>query len=56
MEHILVYCDANDIDHIPQGYVVHHIDEDKLNNDYTNLELLTRAEHIRVHKVNRWIT
>lgn len=30
--------------------IVHHIDENKLNNDPENLELLTRAEHINLHR------
>ena len=29
--------------------IVHHIDGDKHNNDITNLQLMTRAEHARVH-------
>lgn len=35
---------------IPDGYVVHHKDENKLNWSIDNLELLTRAEHIMRHK------
>lgn len=30
--------------------VVHHIDEDKLNNDINNLQLMTRSEHIEEHR------
>lgn len=30
--------------------VVHHRDEDKHNNDLGNLELMTRAEHARLHR------
>lgn len=30
--------------------VVHHKDQNKLNNDINNLEVLTRAEHARLHK------
>lgn len=29
--------------------IVHHIDEDKTNNDPSNLELLTRSEHMKRH-------
>jgi len=32
--------------------VVHHIDENKLNNDLSNLEIKTRSEHSRGHKTN----
>ena len=30
--------------------IVHHIDHDKTNNDISNLMIVTRAEHIRLHK------
>lgn len=31
------------------GEVVHHIDEDKSNNDPENLQVMTQSEHIRLH-------
>jgi len=34
---------------IPEGYVVHHIDENKLNNDISNLKLMTISEHHSYH-------
>lgn len=34
---------------IPEGYVVHHIDGNTLNDRPENLQALTRAEHINVH-------
>jgi hypothetical protein len=34
---------------IPKGFDVHHIDEDKTNNDPSNLALHDRAEHGRRH-------
>ncbi len=34
---------------IPDGYELHHSDEDGTNNDWDNLELLTRLEHKRRH-------
>lgn len=30
--------------------VVHHIDGNKLNNDLSNLQLMTRKEHIEIHR------
>ena len=30
--------------------IVHHIDGNKLNNDISNLQLVTRAEHIDIHR------
>lgn len=35
---------------IPKGYDVHHKDEDKTNNAPSNLEALTRAEHLKRHR------
>lgn len=38
---------------IPDGSVVHHIDRDSLNDDIWNLELVTRAEHWKIHQDER---
>jgi len=35
---------------IPDGFIIHHKDENKLNWDISNLELLNRSEHIKEHK------
>jgi hypothetical protein len=35
---------------IPKGLVVHHIDEDKTNNDISNLMLLSNKEHTYIHQ------
>ena len=34
---------------IPEGYVVHHKDENKQNNCILNLQLMKRAEHMSIH-------
>ena len=34
---------------LPSELVVHHVDGDKHNNDLSNLVVLTRAEHARLH-------
>lgn len=34
---------------IPEGMDVHHIDEDKSNNDISNLKLLNRSDHLFEH-------
>lgn len=34
---------------IPEGYDVHHIDGNKLNNDISNLIMLTPSEHHKIH-------
>ena len=36
---------------IPKGYSIHHIDEDKNNNDISNLELMKSGRHSRLHHV-----
>lgn len=37
---------------IPKGCIVHHKDEDKTNWNIDNLELISRADHVRKHKRN----
>lgn len=39
---------------ILNGYCVHHIDEDKGNNELENLELLTFSEHARLHNAGEF--
>ena len=34
---------------IPEGYEIHHIDENKANNDISNLVMLTKLEHRQLH-------
>jgi hypothetical protein len=34
---------------IQNGFVVHHIDEDKKNNDIDNLQVMTKSEHRALH-------
>jgi hypothetical protein len=34
---------------IPKGMIIHHIDEDKTNNDINNLQMMTRSEHSSLH-------
>ena len=34
---------------IPEGFVIHHIDNDKSNNNIENLKLMSRSEHTRNH-------
>ena len=35
---------------IPKGFHIHHIDGNWLNNDYSNLECLSRKEHFERHR------
>lgn len=34
---------------IPQGYVIHHLDSDKLNDDVSNLVLMLKSYHLSYH-------
>lgn len=34
---------------IPEGYVIHHIDRNRANNDISNLQCLTATEHSQLH-------
>ena len=34
---------------IPKGYDIHHKDENKYNNDISNLQCITRSEHTKLH-------
>lgn len=36
-------------DKIPKGYEIHHIDFDRSNNDISNLQLVSRSEHRKIH-------
>lgn len=35
---------------IPDNFVIHHIDENKSNNDISNLQLLSQVEHRKIHR------
>jgi len=50
--HQRVWCEANGKTKVPDGCVVHHIDEDKFNNHPDNLICLTRREHAQIHCVS----
>jgi hypothetical protein len=36
--------------------IVHHIDEDRSNNDLSNLQIMTREEHARLHRTGTILT
>lgn len=52
LEHIIVACREARLRQLPDLHVVHHKDEDKLNNDPSNLQIVSRASHMLVH---RWL-
>lgn len=45
---ILVWQDANGP--LPQGMIIHHKDRNSTNDDLTNLQAMTRKEHLLEHK------
>lgn len=34
---------------VPKGHVIHHLDENKRNNDISNLVCISRSDHMRYH-------
>lgn len=52
--HHLVLCAALGLTEIPSGWSVHHIDKNPLNNDITNLALITRKGHSKLHAMERF--
>jgi hypothetical protein len=38
---------------IPKGHIIHHLDHNVLNNNPSNLVLLTQSEHNRIHNAER---
>jgi len=41
---------------VPDGYIVHHKDHDKINNDPMNFELMTLSMHAKHHAPhNKWV-
>ncbi len=49
LEHRLVWIINNGLSEIPDKMVIHHIDENKLNNDINNLCLLSNSDHSKLH-------
>lgn len=52
MLHNLVWENKNG--KIPFGYQIHHIDFNKINNDISNLQLVTPEEHTKIHVDTHW--
>lgn len=48
-EHVLVYCEYNEITYIPLKQDIHHLDFNKLNNDPKNLIMLSKRDHQLLH-------
>lgn len=52
-EHTLVMCQALGLTELPKGYVVHHIDRNKHNNDISNLALMSLSAHGKLHSIEK---
>ncbi len=46
-EHLLVW--EENFGKIPNGYIVHHIDGDKINNKISNLQCMSKIEHDKIN-------
>ena len=55
-EHQLNWAIAAKTDKVPDGCVIHHIDENKENNHPNNLVCLTRRQHAQIHCVNNLLS
>jgi len=53
-ESIFNYLKFYNLEKIPEGYVIHHIDHNKLNNKIDNLKMLSRSNHTILHNQTRW--
>ena len=51
--HTIVMCEALGLTEIPSGFVVHHIDGNKKNNDISNLALMNISGHSKLHTIQR---
>jgi hypothetical protein len=51
--HREIWLDTHPGQEIPSGWHVHHVDENPLNNDPSNLACIPPQEHARVHPGNR---
>ena len=49
--HVYVWSSHNGA--VPQGWYVHHVDENKSNNDISNLVLMTKNAHSKLHTQER---
>lgn len=50
-EHHVVVCENMGLTEIPRGWCVHHCDQQKTNNKFGNLVLMTLTDHVRFHRV-----
>ena len=53
-EHQRVWCLILNIPEIPKGFIVHHLNENKRDNDIHNLALISITAHNRIHSHEPW--
>lgn len=51
--HILVCCKHEGLNSLPKGYVVHHKNKNTADNRWHNLQLMTNADHLALHREER---
>jgi len=52
--HAREMCIALNIPKIPKGFIIHHLNEDKKDNNIDNLALITITAHNRIHAHESW--
>jgi len=50
-QHHEVVCRELELTHIPAKWCVHHCDENKMNNSFDNLVLMTMGDHQKLHNM-----
>jgi hypothetical protein len=50
LEHNIIWCLANGVNHIPKGCTIHHINQNKTDNRIENLQLMTNGFHSQLHR------
>ena len=53
MLHNLIACQKYGIETIPEGYSIHHINMNKLDNSFSNLMLISDSDHNKLHNYIR---
>ena len=49
-EHDIIWCISNDVNHLPENCIIHHINQRIKDNNINNLQLMTRDFHIKLHR------